>query len=148
MYAMSSGNTETTENTEITEGTEKLVTEIYEKELSYKIIGCAIQVHKSLGSGYMEKLYERALILELTARGLSAKSQFPIRVSYRGEIIGDYKADIVVEDKIILELKACSMIIPVHVSQLIQYLHATGMRCGYVINFGSSKVLEYARRVV
>lgn len=148
MYAMSSGNTETTENTEITEGTEKLVTEIYEKELSYKIIGCAIQVHKSLGSGYMEKLYERALILELTARGLSAKSQFPIRVSYRGEIIGDYKADIVVEDKVILELKACSRIIPVHEAQLLQYLAATGLKVGYIINFGSNYKLEFVRKVL
>ncbi len=125
-----------------------MVKEIYEKELSYKIIGCAIQVHKALGSGYMEKLYERALLVELAENGLKAESQVPVQVHYKNILIGDYKMDMIVENKVIIELKACSKIIPVHEAQLIQYLCASGFRIGYVINFGSSGKLEYVRKVV
>ena len=125
-----------------------MVKEIYEKELSYKIVGCAIQVHKVLGSGYMEKLYERALLVELEENGLKAESQVPVQVHYKNILIGDYKIDILVENKVIIELKACSKIIPVHEAQLIQYLCASGIKIGYVINFGSSRKLEYVRKVV
>jgi GxxExxY protein len=125
-----------------------MVKEIYEKELSFKIIGCAIQVHKVLGSGYMEKLYERALLVELAENGLKVESQVPVQVHYKNILIGDYKMDIIVENKVILELKACSKIIPVHEAQLIQYLYASGIKIGYVINFGSSGKLEYVRKVV
>ena len=125
-----------------------MVKEIYEKELSYKIVGCAIQVHKVLGSGYMEKLYERALLVELEENGLKAESQVPVQVHYKNILIGDYKIDIIVENKVIIELKACSKIIPVHEAQLIQYLYASGIKIGYVINFGSSRKLEYVRKVV
>ena len=121
---------------------------VYEKELSDRIIGCAINVHKALGSSYMEKLYEIALLIELSEAGLSASNQVPIQVKYRNHVIGEYKLDIVVEHKVILELKACSKIIPVHEAQLLQYLAATEMKVGYVINFGSNYKLEFSRKVL
>ncbi len=125
-----------------------MVTKIYEKELSYKIIGCAIQVHKALGSGYMEKLYERALLAELAESGLKAETQVPVQVHYKNILISDYKIDIIVENKVIIELKACSKIIPGNEAQSIQYLCASGIRIGKVTNFGSSGKLEYVRKVV
>jgi GxxExxY protein len=78
---------------------------VYEKELSDKIIGCAINVHKALGSSYMEKLYENALLIELAEAGIKVMNQVPIQVKYKEQIIGDYKLDVVVEDKVVLELK-------------------------------------------
>lgn len=96
----------------------------------------------------MEKLYERALLIELEENGLKAKSQIPLQVTYKNHIIGDYKLDIIVENKVILELKACSKIIPVHEAQLIQYLQASGIKIGYVINFGANYKLEFVRKVL
>jgi len=78
---------------------------IYEKELCDKIIGCAIAVHKEMGSGFLEQLYEKALLIELEYQGLKAETQYPVKVHYRGNLIGEYYMDIVVEDKVILELK-------------------------------------------
>jgi len=121
---------------------------IYDKELTDKIIGCAIQVHKSLGSSYLEKLYERALMIELADQGLKAESQVPTQVRYKNQIIGDHVLDIVVEDRVILELKACAKIHPAHEAQLIQYLHAAKKKVGYVINFGSVGRLEFVRKVL
>lgn len=125
-----------------------MASEIYEKELCDKIIGCAISVHRALGSSYMEKLYERALLIELEEHNLRARSQVPLQVAYKSHVIGDYKLDIIVEDKVILELKACSKIIPVHEAQLFQYLHASGIKIGYIINFGSNYKLEFTRKVL
>lgn len=121
---------------------------IYDKELTDKIIGCAIEVHRSLGSSYLEKLYERALMIELADQGLKAECQVPIQVKYKNQIIGDHVLDIVVEDRVILELKACAKIHPAHEAQLIQYLHAAKKKVGYVINFGSEGRLEFVRKVL
>ena len=121
---------------------------IFEKDLSDRIIGCAIEVHKRLGSVYLEKLYERAMMIELSEAGLFARNQVPLQVIYKDHVIGDYKLDIIVEDKIILELKACSKIIPVHEAQLIQYLYTSGIRAGYIINFGSNAKLEFIRKIL
>lgn len=121
---------------------------IYEKELSDTIIGCAIEVHKTLGSAYMEKLYERALMIELAYADLHARSQVPLQVNYKNHVIGDYLLDIIVEEKVILELKACSKIIPVHEAQLIQYLYTIGLKIGDIINFGSNHKLEFTRKVL
>lgn len=121
---------------------------VFEKELCDQIIGCAINVHKALGSSYMEKLYEKALLIDLSEAGIKAMNQVPIQVKYKEQIIGDYKLDVVVERKVILELKACSRIIPVHEAQLLQYLAATGLKVGYVINFGSNHKLEFSRKVL
>ncbi len=95
---------------------------IYQQELSDKIIGIAIDVHKELGNGYLEKIYENALMIEFGLNKLSAKQQVALPVNYKGRIIGDYFADIVVNDSIILELKTITKILPVHEAQLIHYL--------------------------
>ena len=120
---------------------------IYFKELSEKIIGSAIEVHKELGSGFLEKVYENALFLELNKNLINAKQQHPISVIYKGQIVGEYFADILVEDKIILELKVVKKIEPIHEAQLLHYLKATNIKLGYILNFGATAKLEFKRMV-
>ena len=120
---------------------------IYLKELSDKIIGCAIEVHRKLGNGFLEKVYENALMIESIKNGLNAISQEKIDVKYDGYFVGEYYADIIVENKIILELKSCEKIHDVHKAQLINYLKATSKKVGYIINFGSQNKLEFKRIV-
>lgn len=120
---------------------------IHHKELSDKIIGIAIEVHKTLGNGFFEKVYENALMLDLYQNKIPAKQQVALPVKYKNKIIGDYFADIVVDASIILELKTTSTISRVHEAQLIHYLKSTGLKTGYLINFGSEKKLEFKRLV-
>lgn len=108
------------------------------KELTEKIIKCAFEVHNVLGSGFLEKVYENALVIELHRNGLKALSQVPISVFYKGEVIGEYTADIVVGEKVIIELKAIEEIVDIHEIQLKNYLKATGIEVGLLINFGKS----------
>ncbi len=107
-------------------------------ELTKKIIGCAYKVHNTLGTGFLEKVYENALMIELKNSGLDAKQQVGIPVSYKDIIVGDYYADIIVEDEIILELKAVENLAKIHEVQLVNYLHGTGLEIGLLINFGRS----------
>ena len=113
-------------------------------DLTYRIIGCAMEVHKELGDGFLEKIYENALIIALKENCLNASVQKPLKVKFHNQVVGDYFADIIVEDKVIIELKAISMILDEHRAQIINYLKATGIRVGLLINFGS-KSLEYER---
>ena len=108
------------------------------KELTEKIINCAFEVHNLLGSGFLEKVYENALLVELKRKGLKAESQYGLTVFYKESTVGEYLADIVVEDKIILELKALDKISDIHELQLKNYLKATGIELGLLINFGKS----------
>lgn len=117
------------------------------KDLSYKIVGLAIQVRKELGFGFLEKVYENALMILLEENGIEAKQQFPIKVSFHGRIIGDYVADILVENQIILELKAQDKIVDVHKAQTLNYLKATGLRLAILLNFGKDR-LEHERLVL
>ncbi len=117
------------------------------KDLSYKIVGLAIQVRKELGFGFLEKVYENALMVLLEENGIEAKQQFPIKVSFHGRIVGDYIADILVENQIILELKAQDKIIEVHKAQTLNYLRATGLRLAILLNFGKD-TLEHERLVL
>ncbi len=114
--------------------------------LTEQIISCAYEVHKVLGSGFMEKVYENALLKELLSRGIKAEAQRPISVCYKGVIVGEYCADIVVEDSIILELKALEKLSDVHEIQLKNYLKATKIELGLLINFGKS--VEVKRKYV
>ena len=120
---------------------------IYFKNLSEKIIGLAIEVHKELGSGFLEKVYENALLWELKEDGICANHQYPIPVFYKEQTVGEYFADILIEDKIILELKVVKKIEAIHEAQLLHYLKATNIKLGYIINFGSSTKLEFKRMV-
>ena len=120
--------------------------EILYKDLSYKIIGSAMEVHSTLGYGFLEKVYENAMMLLFRREGIQAKQQAPIKVYFEGEIVGDYFADILVEDKIILELKVLEKITDVHIAQALNYLKATGLELAIILNFGKRK-LEYERLI-
>ncbi len=108
---------------------------LLEEELSYRIRGCVYEVYRELGAGFLEKIYEAALLIELRAAGLNAEAQTPIRVHYKGREIGTFAADILVENKILLELKAVSTLRPEHEAQILHYLKATNLKLGLLINF-------------
>jgi GxxExxY protein len=108
--------------------------------LSQRVIGCAFEVSNTLGVGYFEKVYERALCVELEKAGLYFVSQKPVPVRYKGFLVGDYVADIVVERCLLLELKALSSICREHEAQLMNYLKATGLSVGLILNFGRPKL--------
>ena len=114
-------------------------------EESHAIVGCMYTVHNILGYGFREKVYESALAIELRRNGLKVVQQQPIKVRYRGAIIGDYYADILVNGRIILEIKAGRGIVEDHLIQLTNYLKATDIELGMVLNFGQSA--EFKRRV-
>ena len=108
---------------------------IIEKDLVFEINKCVFEVYRILGHGFLEKVYERALLKELKARGFKAGAQVPIEVSYKGEIVGEYYADLVVEDKVIIELKAQENLSKAYEAQLINYLRATKIRVGLLVNY-------------
>ena len=114
------------------------------EQITRAVIGSAFEVINELGSGFLESVYEKALLLVLRQKGLSATSQHAVKVMFRGECVGDFYADIFVEEKVIVELKAVKAIAPEHQAQIINYLNATGIEVGLLINFGHPK-LEYKR---
>ena len=116
------------------------------KDLSYKVTGLAMEVHSKLGYGFLEKVYENAMMVLLRREGIHAKQQAPITVYFDGEVVGDYYADLLVEDKIILELKAIEKITDAHRAQTLNYLKATGLHLAILLNFGKEK-LKYERLV-
>lgn len=118
--------------------------EVVYKELSYKIMKACFEVHNVLGPGYSEKIYEEAVSRELNRERIVFERQRLIEVMYKGEKIGDYRLDMVADNRIILELKAVSELNEIFESQLLSYLKATGMKLGILINFGSKRV-EYKR---
>lgn len=108
-------------------------------ELTEKIIGCAYKVSNGLGCGFLEKVYENALAHELRKAGLRVRQQHPIQVFYDGVVVGDYVADLLVEDSVILELKAVRELDEVHRAQGLNYLNATGLHLCLLINFGNPR---------
>jgi len=115
-------------------------------KISEKIINCAFEVHNALGCGFLEKVYENALTIELRRNGLQVVRQAPIEVYYRSAIVGDYVADILVDEEVIIELKAAKSIGAVHKAQLLNYLKAARLKLGLILNFGTTK-LEIKRLV-
>ena len=109
-----------------------------DESLTETIIGCAFQVHNTLGEGFLEKVYENALRIELAKRGLKVKQQGPITVYHGGEVVGEFYADLWVEDRVIVELKAVRSLDKAHEVQLVNYLTATGIDTGLLLNFGPS----------
>jgi len=109
-----------------------------DNELTEKIIGCAFTVHNKLGPGFLEKIYENALRIELLKAGLTVKQQEPISVIYDGQVVGEYYADLWVEERVVVELKAALALAKEHEVQLVNYLAATGLDLGLLLNFGSS----------
>ena len=116
------------------------------QELTGKIIECAFKVHRNLGFGFLESVYRNALMIELAKVGLVTEMEKNLQVHYDGQMIGDFIADVIVENKIILELKCIKQINPVHEAQLVNYLKATGIEVGLLINFGEK--LEIKRKVL
>ncbi|NQT84244.1 GxxExxY protein [bacterium] len=110
------------------------------EELTEKIIGCAYLAYNKMGFGFLEPVYEKCLMIELQGSGLSAESQKAITVHYDGQVVGEFVADIIVEDAIIVELKSVRAINASHEAQLVNYLVATGKRVGLLLNFGENKV--------
>ena len=110
------------------------------EDVTERIIGCAIKVSNTLGVGFLEKVYKNALVVELARAGLLVEQQKPIQVSYEGVIVGEFGADIIVNGFVILELKAAKIIDPVHQAQLLNYLKATGLKVGLILNFGTPRL--------
>jgi len=106
------------------------------KEITDRIIACFYKVYTNLGYGFLEKVYENAMLIELNKNGLKAISQYPIKVNYNGVSVGEYFADIIVEDKVIIELKASANLVPENILQLQNYLKATNIEVGLLLNFG------------
>ena len=113
-----------------------------DKAITEKIIGCAFTVHRKLGFGFLEKVYENAMVLELGKCGLSVQQQVPITVRYDNQPVGEYFADLLVEGRIICELKANIAFSPEHEVQLVNYLVATGCDIGLLLNFGKSVTVK------
>ena len=123
---------------------EKHDNKIIYKELSYEIVAAALEVHKSLGPGFTENIYEEALCRELHSRGIAFQRQFSVVVQYKGEDVGRYQLDMVVDGKIVIELKAASQVLDQFEHQLHTYLKASGKKLGILFNFGA-KSLDYRR---
>jgi GxxExxY protein len=116
-------------------------------DITYQINGAAFEVSKILGPGFLEKVYENALLLELKDRGFKAENQVPIAVRYKDQQVGDYIADIMVEEQVIIELKTVDKLEKIHEAQLLCYLKATGIKVGILMNFKAPKV-EIKRMVL
>ena len=114
--------------------------------MTQQIIGAAFEVHNILGFGFLEKVYQRAMQVELQSRGVKVELERKIQVQFKGVIVGDYAADLLAEEKIIVELKTDATYQSAHEAQLLNELRGTGIRLGYLINFGREKV-EYKRMV-
>ena len=117
------------------------------KEITEMILNAAFEVHNTLGCGFLEKVYENALVYELRLRGYKVEAQKGIQVNYKGQIVGGYISDLIIEDKIVIELKTVEEVSKVHKAQLLNYLKATGYEVGLVLNFAKPR-LEYKRLIM
>jgi GxxExxY protein len=115
------------------------------REITEKILSCFYNVYNELGYGFLEKVYENSLLYELKQNGLKCIKQKPIKAYYKSQVVGEYFADLVVENKIILELKAVESIKKEHEHQLVNYLRSTDMNIGLLLNFG--KKPEFKRKI-
>jgi len=116
------------------------------KDITEQVIGAAFEVHRELGYGFLERVYQRSMKIELELRGLKAEIESKIKVLYKGQVVGDYAADVLVEDLVIVELKIAKEYNPEDEAQLLNELKATGIKVGLLINFGRNKV-EFKRFV-
>ena len=117
-------------------------------DLIEKVIGAAIEVHRQLGPGLLESVYEQALMIELADRGIVARSQVEVPTSYKGRDLGlGFRADIIVEDSLILELKACSALEPIHLAQIMNYQRLLGFKRGLLVNFNCRLLKDGIKRI-
>ena len=118
-------------------------------ELSYQVIGCVMEVYKTLGPGLLETVYEKALIHELELKGIPVKSQVEVEMNYKGVNVGDgLRLDLLVDDKLIVELKSVEELKPVHHKQLLTYLKLMDRRLGLLINFNVTDIMLGVNRIV
>ncbi|MDP3487780.1 MAG: GxxExxY protein [Bacillota bacterium] len=117
------------------------LTEFLYAELTNKILAAAFHVHDVLGSGFLEKVYENALVIELRKAGLEVRQQYPLKVFYEGVVVGEYFADLLIEDRVVVELKVASELTKVHYHQLQNYLTASGFKVGLLLGFGEKGVV-------
>jgi len=110
------------------------------EQLTGKILEASFEVIRELGAGFLEGVYQNALFIALRQKGIKAEARVPLLVRFRGEVVGEYYADLLVDDKVIVELKAVKLLAPEHQAQLINYLKATGIEVGLLINFGRPKL--------
>jgi GxxExxY protein len=121
-----------------------IITQKYINDLSYKVVGCAIEVHKYLGPGLLESVYESCLVEEMIEQGLSIERQVPVPINYKGKDLGNNLIlDLLVNDLIIVELKAVEQMIPVFKAQLLSYLKLTGKPKGLLINFNCENITKH-----
>ena len=139
---MTRQDAEGTRNLRIQEPSEEL------DELAHTVIGAAIEVHRHVGPGFLESIYEQALSVELTLRNVAFARQVPIGIRYKGRTIGDARLDLLVNDRLVVELKAAEHIAPIHIAQTLSYLKATGCRLGLLINFNVTTLRRGIKRVV
>lgn len=118
------------------------------EELAYKIIGCAIEVHREIGPGYLESVYENALAVELTQQQIAYERQVPVDIEYKGVNVGQGRIDLLVCGSVIIELKTVEQYAPIHQAQVISYLKATGLQLGLLINFNTEVLKDGIRRIV
>ncbi len=118
------------------------------EELAHKVIGAAIDVHKVLGPGFLEAVYEEALCVELEVRGIPFARQSTIALFYRGRKVGEGRLDLLVGGSLIVELKAVEMLLPLHTGQLVSYLKMTNNRLGLLINFNATHLKYGIKRVI
>lgn len=114
------------------------------KKLTESVIGCAYTVYNTLGFGFLETVYEKSLQVELLLQGIKAKAQQPIKVRYREAVVGEYFADLLIQYSLIIELKSVSQLNQAHEVQLVNYLNATGIDHGLLVNFGAQQVKSNA----
>jgi GxxExxY protein len=117
-------------------------------DLANSVIGAAIEVHRHLGPGYLESVYEEALGVELVERHIPYRRQHPISVNYKGKSVGEGKLDLLVSDKLVVELKAVEALLPVHKAQVISYLKATNLHLGLLVNFNVSVLRDGIQRII
>ena len=114
------------------------------EELTEEILGACFEVSNELGIGFLESVYEKALLIALRQKGLNVVSQAPVAVNFREELVGQFFSDLLVDGEIIVELKVVKTLAPEHLAQVINYLRATGLETALLVNFGNRKV-EYRR---
>ncbi len=120
----------------------------YLDQLAYAVIGAAIEVHRTLGPGFLEGVYEEALCVELELREIAFKRQYVIGVRYKGYNVGESRLDLLVDDSLIVELKAVETLLPIHTAQVLSYLRATGCQLGLLINFNLPVLKPGIKRIV
>lgn len=117
-------------------------------ELTHHVIGAAIEVHRELGPGFLEAIYEEALALEFASRGIQFRRQPLIQVNYKGQLIGENRLDFLVHECLIVELKSVETLLPIHTAQVISYLKATGLKLGLLLNFNAKVLTQGIHRII